>query len=278
MPGRNAKAEFDCGAIERLDTVGAWLLLRTKRSLERRGIAVQPVHVDPKYRALVHTIDHDCRAPPVAPPPRHTVAAAAGTHRPRLQPRAVSGLRTGRLLRPDRVRDRRDDRAAAPPARRRAGAPDGRDRSERHADRRPAVAADRRGIRVSGLRPVAPFRRGCLHRQSAGRRRSARAGRIDGGDHRRRPIRLGLRRADRHDEAQRGNRRHPGHRLQRRRSADPAAPARYRADAAAADILFEHHGPDRRGGYLLSRSRHHHSRVPASVARRGGRAGRSGSA
>src|SRR5579863_402023 len=58
--GRNAKAVFDCGAIERLDTVGAWLLLRTKRSLERRGLTVQPVHVDPRYRALVHTIDHDC--------------------------------------------------------------------------------------------------------------------------------------------------------------------------------------------------------------------------
>ncbi len=72
--GRNAKAIFDCGAIERLDTIGAWLLLRTKRTLERRGVTVQPVHVDPKYRALVHTIDHDCRAPPVSTPPPPTVA------------------------------------------------------------------------------------------------------------------------------------------------------------------------------------------------------------
>jgi phospholipid/cholesterol/gamma-HCH transport system permease protein len=72
--GRNASAVFDCGAIERLDTVGAWLLLRTKRSLERRGIAVQPMHVDPKYRALIHTIDHDCRAPPVSLPAQPTLA------------------------------------------------------------------------------------------------------------------------------------------------------------------------------------------------------------
>ncbi|HTW73087.1 MAG TPA: MlaE family lipid ABC transporter permease subunit [Acetobacteraceae bacterium] len=71
--GQYTDAEFDCGAIERLDTVGAWLLLRTKRSLEQRGVAVRPVHVDPKYRALVHTIDHECRAPPVAPPPRPTL-------------------------------------------------------------------------------------------------------------------------------------------------------------------------------------------------------------
>jgi len=65
--------EFDCGAIERLDTVGAWLLLRTKRMLEHRGAAVRPVHVDPKYRALVHTIDHECRAPPAPPPPAPTL-------------------------------------------------------------------------------------------------------------------------------------------------------------------------------------------------------------
>jgi len=62
-------AEFDCGAIERLDTVGAWMLLRTKRRLEHGGVTVRPVHVDPKYRALVHTIDHECRAPPVTLPP-----------------------------------------------------------------------------------------------------------------------------------------------------------------------------------------------------------------
>ncbi len=55
-----------------LDTVGAWLLLRTKRVLEHRGVAVQPINVDPEYHALVHTIDHDCRAPPVSLPPRHT--------------------------------------------------------------------------------------------------------------------------------------------------------------------------------------------------------------
>jgi phospholipid/cholesterol/gamma-HCH transport system permease protein len=72
--GRDAKVVFDCGEIERLDTVGAWLLLRTKRNLEHRGVTVQPVHVDPKYRALVHTIDHDCRAPPVSLPPPPTVA------------------------------------------------------------------------------------------------------------------------------------------------------------------------------------------------------------
>src|SRR5262249_32274400 len=53
--------EIDCGALERLDTVGAWLLLRTKRTFEHHGITVQPVNVRPEYRALVHTIDYECR-------------------------------------------------------------------------------------------------------------------------------------------------------------------------------------------------------------------------
>ncbi len=66
-----ARMEVDCGALERLDTVGAWLLLRTKRRLEHAGVEVHPVNVRDEYRALVHTIDHECRAPPVELPPRH---------------------------------------------------------------------------------------------------------------------------------------------------------------------------------------------------------------
>ena len=68
----SAQIEIDCAALERLDTVGAWLLLRTKRILEHRGSMVRPVNVRPEYRALVHTIDYECRAPPVALPRRHT--------------------------------------------------------------------------------------------------------------------------------------------------------------------------------------------------------------
>ena len=69
------QVEIDCGALGRLDTVGAWLLLRTKRILEHRGLAVRPVNVRPEYRALVHTIDTECRAPPVELPPRHSFTA-----------------------------------------------------------------------------------------------------------------------------------------------------------------------------------------------------------
>ena len=67
--------EIDCGALDRIDTTGAWLLLRTKRILESHGISVKPVNVRPEYRALVHTIDHECRAPPVELPRRHSFDA-----------------------------------------------------------------------------------------------------------------------------------------------------------------------------------------------------------
>lgn len=70
-PTGYARVEIDCGAVSQLDTVGAWLLLRTKRLLEHAGFPVRPVRVRPEYRALVHTIDHGCRAPPVRMPPPH---------------------------------------------------------------------------------------------------------------------------------------------------------------------------------------------------------------
>ncbi len=71
----SSHVEIDCAALDRIDTTGAWLLLRTKRILENRGIAVKPVNVRPEYQALVHTIDHECRAPPVELPRRHSFAA-----------------------------------------------------------------------------------------------------------------------------------------------------------------------------------------------------------
>src|ERR1700759_4085301 len=63
-----SRVAIDCQALFRLDTVGAWLLLRTGRRLRHEGIAVAPVNVAAEYRALVHTIDHECRAPPVEMP------------------------------------------------------------------------------------------------------------------------------------------------------------------------------------------------------------------
>lgn len=71
-PATFRQVEVDFAALDRLDTVGAWLLLRTKRALEHKGLEVRAVNVRQEYRALVHTIDHECTAPPVAPLPRRT--------------------------------------------------------------------------------------------------------------------------------------------------------------------------------------------------------------
>jgi phospholipid/cholesterol/gamma-HCH transport system permease protein len=71
----SAQVEIDCGALDRLDTIGAWLLLRTKRIMEHRGLTVLPVNVRPEFRALVHTIDFECRAPPVTLPQRHSFSS-----------------------------------------------------------------------------------------------------------------------------------------------------------------------------------------------------------
>jgi phospholipid/cholesterol/gamma-HCH transport system permease protein len=69
------RVEIDCRALSRLDTVGAWILLRTGRKLRQHGVSVDPVNVAAEYRALVHTIDHECRAPPVELPRRHPLTA-----------------------------------------------------------------------------------------------------------------------------------------------------------------------------------------------------------
>jgi phospholipid/cholesterol/gamma-HCH transport system permease protein len=70
-----SRVEIDCRSLSRLDTVGAWLLLRTGRTWRREGVTVDPVNVAAEYRALVHTIDHDCQAPPVKQPPRQACTA-----------------------------------------------------------------------------------------------------------------------------------------------------------------------------------------------------------
>jgi phospholipid/cholesterol/gamma-HCH transport system permease protein len=69
------RVQIDCRELSRLDTVGAWLLLRTGRAWRHQGVVVDPVNVAAEYRALVHTINHDCRGPPVALPPHRPLVA-----------------------------------------------------------------------------------------------------------------------------------------------------------------------------------------------------------
>ena len=67
--------EIDCGGVERLDTTGAWLLMRTKRTAETAGAKVVWLDMPDAYRPLITTIDHECKGPPVAHPNPHSFAA-----------------------------------------------------------------------------------------------------------------------------------------------------------------------------------------------------------
>ncbi|MGD0190573.1 MAG: MlaE family lipid ABC transporter permease subunit [Rhizomicrobium sp.] len=54
--GTGGDAEIDGSGIERLDSAGAWLLLRTSRSLEANGRHVTKLTVPERYRPLVDAI------------------------------------------------------------------------------------------------------------------------------------------------------------------------------------------------------------------------------
>jgi phospholipid/cholesterol/gamma-HCH transport system permease protein len=59
------RVEIDCADVERLDTAGAWLLLRTRRALEVGGATVAIANVPDRLRPLIETIERGCTAPPV---------------------------------------------------------------------------------------------------------------------------------------------------------------------------------------------------------------------
>jgi phospholipid/cholesterol/gamma-HCH transport system permease protein len=64
-PGDAAEAEIDGTGIERLDSAGAWLLVRTKRLLEQHGKRVRALLLPEIYGPLIHTVEHEHTAPPV---------------------------------------------------------------------------------------------------------------------------------------------------------------------------------------------------------------------
>ena len=63
--GSTPEAEIDATGLERLDSAGAWLLVRTKRGLEEQGKRVLSFKVPELYAGLVHTVEHEHTAPPV---------------------------------------------------------------------------------------------------------------------------------------------------------------------------------------------------------------------
>jgi phospholipid/cholesterol/gamma-HCH transport system permease protein len=74
-PGDASEAEIDGSSVERLDSAGAWLLVRTKRILQERGKSVRAIILPEIYGPLVHTVEHEHTAPPVTILHRHTFHA-----------------------------------------------------------------------------------------------------------------------------------------------------------------------------------------------------------
>jgi phospholipid/cholesterol/gamma-HCH transport system permease protein len=69
--GGKGPIAIDGSGIERLDSAGAWLMLRTKRALESAGRTVSAFKLPERYRALVENLDKAHTAPPVVMRPKH---------------------------------------------------------------------------------------------------------------------------------------------------------------------------------------------------------------
>ncbi len=61
---------MDAGAVEKLDSTGAWLLLRTQRALEKTGRKVGAVQVPERYASLMANLDRDDKKQQSHPLPR----------------------------------------------------------------------------------------------------------------------------------------------------------------------------------------------------------------
>lgn len=70
-PGGRGAIAIDGSKIEKLDSAGAWLLLRTKRNLEAAGRTVSDFRLPDLYAPLLKTLEEDHTAPPIKHPDRH---------------------------------------------------------------------------------------------------------------------------------------------------------------------------------------------------------------
>jgi phospholipid/cholesterol/gamma-HCH transport system permease protein len=66
------EVELDADGIHRLDSTGAWLLLRTRHQLEDAGIKIRAFSYPAGYRPLMETLQREQRMTPVTPRPHHT--------------------------------------------------------------------------------------------------------------------------------------------------------------------------------------------------------------
>ena len=62
--GRGAAIEIDASQISRLDSAGAWLLLRTRRTLEAAGAKVSDFNLPELYQPLLKSLDQERKVEP----------------------------------------------------------------------------------------------------------------------------------------------------------------------------------------------------------------------
>ena len=253
---------MDASGIERLDSTGAWLLLRTRRALEAAGRKVSALKVPDRYVSLLENLDRDDKTEgPVKRGPR------MGAWQYRLYRIGKATMDAGRqgwrmLGYLGRVTVETGEMIAAPRKNLRFAAMVhqveetgisalpivgllafliGVVLAYQGADQLKRFGAEIFTINLLGvgvLREIGGLITAII---VAGRSGSAFTAQI--GHHARQP----------------GNRRHADHGPQHRRYAGAAAHHRAGDRAAASDLLRQHHGPDRRRGDVLFRSRHHHS-------------------
>ncbi|HJW42543.1 MAG TPA: MlaE family lipid ABC transporter permease subunit [Rhizomicrobium sp.] len=89
--GDATEAEIDGSGLERIDSAGAWLLVRTKRDWEERGKRIGPIKIPAMYETLMHAVEHEHTAPPVVIHNRHTLEAFVG----RVGRATIHGLQQG---------------------------------------------------------------------------------------------------------------------------------------------------------------------------------------
>ncbi len=83
--------KIDATEVSRMDSAGAWLLIRTKREAEEAGAKATSFRVPSQFNTLLDMLDKTHKAPPVAMPPRPTFMHMVE----RVGRTTVHGLQTG---------------------------------------------------------------------------------------------------------------------------------------------------------------------------------------
>ena len=66
-----AEVELDGSQIQRMDSAGAWIILRTKHELSQRNAKIRALTVPDAYRSLFEKLEREIKEPP--PPPLRIV-------------------------------------------------------------------------------------------------------------------------------------------------------------------------------------------------------------